>query len=155
LWLFGSVGGVVLSNGGSFLFEETQTITVASQSFTVRIGDATAGGVPATLFRDNASLYIAVALDSAPDQETGPRTAITFGGYAHALSCCQSPMVRTVNGLVGDVALAAGQNVTITANGNTLTIAAAGSGLTNVSDDATLLGDGTSSAPSGSRRRSD
>jgi hypothetical protein len=110
------------SAGGSQLFEETQTVMVVSQSFTVRIGDATAGGVPATLFRDNLSLWIAFALDATSDMEIGFRTAFTSGGYAHAAQLLSSPMLRTVNGMVGDVALAAGTNVTITPSGNTLTI---------------------------------
>jgi hypothetical protein len=136
------------NSGGTLLFEETQTVMVASQTFTVRTGDATAGGVPATLFRDNNSLWIAFALDSAPDTEIGPRTAITSGGYAHAAAVLSSPMVRTVNGLVGDVALAAGTNVTITPSGNTLTIDAT-TGLTNVAHDGTLIGTGTSGSPLG------
>jgi hypothetical protein len=94
------------------------------------------------------SLWIGFALDSAPAVEIGFRTAMTSGGYAHAAQLLSSPMVRTVNGLVGDVALAAGSNVTITPSGSTLTIGAT-TGLATVSRDATLLGDGTSGAPLG------
>jgi hypothetical protein len=134
--------------GGVLVFEETQTVTVLSQTFTARIGDATADGVPATSFRDNSSLWIAFALDSAPDMEIGLRTAITSGGYAHAAAVLSSPMVRTVNGLVGDVTLAPGSNVTITPSGSTLTIDAT-TGLTNVAHDGTLIGNGTDGAPLG------
>ena len=35
--------------GGTLQFEETQTVTVAAERFLVRIGEATAGGVPATV----------------------------------------------------------------------------------------------------------
>jgi len=133
---------------GTFLFEETQTVMVVGERFTVRVGDATVGGVPATLFRDNASLWIAFALDSAPDIEIGARTALTSGGYAHAAALVAGPMVRTVNGLVGDVVLAEGPNVTITPTGNTLTIAAPNA-LTGVTHDSTLSGEGTGGAPLG------
>ncbi len=136
------------SPGGTLRFEETQTVLVTSESFTVRIGDVTAGGVPATLFRNNPSLWIAFALDSTPDTEIGTRAAITSGGYAHAAAILAGPMVRTLNGLVGDVVLAEGSNVTITPSGNTLTIGAT-TGLTSVAHDGTLFGNGTGSAPLG------
>jgi hypothetical protein len=136
------------SPGGTLRFEETQTVQVISETFTVRVGDATAGGVPAPVFRDNSSLWIAFALDSTPDMEIGPRTAITSGGYAHAAALLTSPMVRTVNGLVGDVVLAPGSNVTITPTGNTVTIDAS-PGLTNVAHDGTLVGTGAGGAPLG------
>ncbi len=42
--------------GGTLQFEETQTVTVAAERFLVQIGQATAGGVPATVFRGNTSL---------------------------------------------------------------------------------------------------
>jgi hypothetical protein len=137
-----------VQTGGAPLFEETQTVRVTSETFTLRIGDATAGGVPATLFRSAPSLWIAYALDVMPDSQIGLRTAITSGGYAHTAALLSGPMVRTVSGLMDDVTLAAGPNVTIIPFGNTLTIAA-DPGLASVSHDGTLVGDGTGSAPLG------
>ena len=59
-----------------------------------------------------------------------------------------SQVVRSLNGLMGDVTLAAGANITITPSGNTLTIAAPNS-LTSIAHDATLQGNGTSGSPLG------
>src|SRR5258708_29234123 len=58
-----------IQTGGARLFEERQTVTVTSETFTVRIGDATAGGVPATLFLSTPSLWIAYALEAMPDSQ--------------------------------------------------------------------------------------
>jgi hypothetical protein len=137
-----------VATGGAHVFEETQNVMVAAERFTVRIGDVTVNGVPATTFRDNPSLWIAFALDTTPDTEIGARTAMTSGGYAHAAALVTGPSVRTLNDLVGDVTLAAGPSVTITPSGNTLTIDAS-AGLTAVSRDATLMGNGTSGSPLG------
>jgi hypothetical protein len=131
---------------GAFVFEETQTVTVTGERFTTRIGDATPNGVPATHFRDNLSLWIAFAFDTSPDTQIGARTPMTSGGYAHAAALVMGPMVRSLNGLVGDVDLAGGPNVMITSSGNTLTIGAA-TGLPTVSHDDTLAGNGTGGAP--------
>jgi hypothetical protein len=54
--------------------------------------------------------------------------------------------VRSLNGLTGNVTLAAGANITITPSGNTLTVAAANA-LTGVAHDATLTGNGTQASP--------
>ncbi len=60
-------------------------------------------------------------------------------------------VVKSFNGLTDSISLAAGSNVTITPSGNTLTIAASGSGggLATVSHDGTLAGNGTSGLPLG------
>jgi hypothetical protein len=73
------------SAAGMMVFEETQTgIDASSTCFSVRIGDATAGGLPSAVFANNTSLWIAFALDSAPDTELGGgRTPLTSAGYAH------------------------------------------------------------------------
>jgi hypothetical protein len=57
-------------------------------------------------------------------------------------------VVKSLNGLKGDVQLAAGSNITITPAGNTLTVAAPNV-LTAVAHDATLAGDGTQASPLG------
>jgi hypothetical protein len=54
--------------------------------------------------------------------------------------------VSSLNGLKGDVTLAAGPNITITPSGNTLTVAAPNA-LTTVEHDATLTGNGTAASP--------
>lgn len=70
------------STGGTFVFEETQTVDVAAETFSVFVGDATSGGIPSTVFANNASLWIALAMDATPDTEIGDRTPITSAGYA-------------------------------------------------------------------------
>jgi hypothetical protein len=58
-------------------------------------------------------------------------------------------VVRSLNGLQGDLVLAAGANITVTpSNGNTLTIAAPNA-LTTVTHNATLTGNGTAASPLG------
>lgn len=56
--------------------------------------------------------------------------------------------VKSFNGLFDNVSLAAGSNITITPSGNTLTISSL-LGLTSVTHDASLTGDGTGSSPLG------
>ncbi len=79
---------------------------------------------------------------------------ITLGGLKFPDGSVQttafnpSQVVRSLNGLTGDVQLAAGANITITPSGNTLTIAAAGA-LTGVTHDGTLTGNGTPASPLG------
>jgi hypothetical protein len=57
-------------------------------------------------------------------------------------------VVRSLNGLMGDLSLVPGSNITITPGANTVTIAASGL-LTGVSHDATLVGDGSLGSPLG------
>jgi sugar lactone lactonase YvrE len=56
--------------------------------------------------------------------------------------------VRSFNGLFDNVSLVAGSNVTLTPSGNTLTISSL-LGLTSVSHDSSLTGDGTGTSPLG------
>jgi hypothetical protein len=78
----------------------------------------------------------------------------TMGGYKFPDGTIQSTafsagqVVSSLNGLKGDVILAAGSNLTITPSGNTLTIAAPNA-LSAVAHDATLTGNGTSGSPLG------
>jgi len=74
------------------------------------------------------------------------------GTVAIPLAIANGQVVRSVNGLHDNITLAAGTNVTITPSGSTLTIAASGSGgggLSAVSHDFTLAGDGTGAHPLG------
>ncbi len=68
-------------------------------------------------------------------------------GAVSSMKIAAGQVVKSLNGLTDDLTLAAGSNVTITPSGNTLTIAATGSGSTPVSHNATLSGDGTSGNP--------
>jgi hypothetical protein len=76
---------------------------------------------------------------------------ITMGGLKFPDGTLQttafdsSQVVRSLNGLTGDVQLAAGANITITPAGNTLTIAAS----SVVAHDATLTGNGSEASPLG------
>jgi hypothetical protein len=76
----------------------------------------------------------------------------TLGGYKFPDGTIQttafsaSQVVRSLNGLKGDVTLAAGANITIMPSGNTLTIAAPNA-LTTVAHDSTLAGEGTAASP--------
>jgi len=73
-----------VASGGTQCFEETQTVQVTTQTFSVFIGDATTGGIPPSpCFTTNTSLWVAFALDGSPDVEIGGRAAITSSGYAH------------------------------------------------------------------------
>jgi hypothetical protein len=55
-------------------------------------------------------------------------------------------VVTSLNGLKGDVQLAAGSNISITPNGNTLSISASGL-LSGVNHDTTLMGSGAAASP--------
>ena len=57
-------------------------------------------------------------------------------------------VVKSLNGLMGDLTLQAGANITVTPSGNTLVIAAPNS-LNAVTHNATLTGNGTSTSPLG------
>jgi hypothetical protein len=80
----------------------------------------------------------------------------TLGGYKFPDGTVQTTaglapnlVVRSLNGLRGDVQLAAGANITITPSGNTLTIAAGNGGIGAVAHNATLVGNGTAASPLG------
>jgi hypothetical protein len=78
----------------------------------------------------------------------------TLGGYKFPDGTVQNSafnpgqVVRSLNGLTGEVQLAGSQNITITKSGNTLTVAAPNA-LTAVAHDATLTGNGTPASPLG------
>lgn len=56
-------------------------------------------------------------------------------------------VVKSLNGLSDGITLQAGSNITITPSGNTITIDSTNSGLSSVSRNSTLTGDGTSANP--------
>lgn len=93
---------------------------------------------------------------------TSPTSTLTVAGTIEALDGYKFPdgttqttafdpnkVVRSLNGLRGDLALAAGTNITVTpSGGNTLTIAAPDV-LTSVFHNTTLTGNGTAASPLG------
>jgi len=119
--LNGLTGGVTIAHGAN------TSVNVNGQTITI---DAVAG---------SGTGLTAVAHDNSL---TGSGTVGVPIGIANG------QVVRSLNGLHDAVTLAAGSNVTLTPSGSTLTIAATGGGgLSSVSHDSTLHGDGTGGSP--------
>ncbi|MDQ6788628.1 MAG: tail fiber domain-containing protein [Acidobacteriota bacterium] len=118
----------------------TQTVTgvnVSNGVFTVQLDFTSAP------FATGADRYLEIRVKKPADASyttLAPRQRITSAPYAitalnsnklggvDANQFVTGQVVRTLNGLNGDVTLAAGSNVTITPTGNTLTIATTGAG---------------------------
>jgi hypothetical protein len=119
-------------NGNGLKFPDTTMQTtaglIAVATNATLTGDGT-GGSP-----------LAVA-DQAID------TAQLKDGGVTGAKIAPAQLVKSINTLKDDVTLAAGDNVTITPGGNTLTIAATSQGINTVSHNATLAGDGTGGNP--------
>jgi trimeric autotransporter adhesin len=92
-----------------------------------------------------------------------PTSRLTVAGMIHSLSggykfpdgtiqttagIAPNLVVRSLNGLMGDLTLMPGANITITPGANSLTFAATGL-LSTVAHDATLAGNGTATSPLG------
>ncbi len=140
--------------------------THAASATTVIIGS----GTPGQLVKWTSSTLVGDAVISEDGSgrigigTTAPTSKLTvqgmiettLGGYKFPDGTVQTTafnpgqFVRSLNGLQGNVTLAGGANVTITPNGNTLTIATTNV-LTGVAHDATLKGDGTAATPLGLR----
>jgi hypothetical protein len=134
------------------------------------VGSGTTGQIPKWLGSDGASTFTIgnsnifedkfgkVAIGGLPSGTSlltvRGMIETTLGGYKFPDGTIQttafnpSQVVRSLNGLTGNVTLAAGANITITPSGNTLTIAAANA-LTGVAHDTTLQGNGTLASPLG------
>jgi hypothetical protein len=67
------------ANGGTVLFQETQTVQVLRGVFNTVIGGATAGGIPPSVTFDRP-YFLGVAVDEGP--ELSPRTPMTSVPYA-------------------------------------------------------------------------
>src|SRR5262249_27874515 len=97
---------------------------------------------------------VGVGTDSPTSRLTVAGTVQSLGGgfkfpdgtIQTTAGIAPSQVVRSLNGLMGDVTLAAGANITITPVGNTITIAGPNA-LTGVFHDSTLDGNGTSGSP--------
>src|SRR5215472_5996193 len=77
----------------SFSYEETQQLNAdmdgclstpdSVSGSTVFVGNGTTAGIPAAVFATNPSMWIAFALDSAPDDELGGgRVPVSSSGYS-------------------------------------------------------------------------
>lgn len=75
-----------------------------------------------------------------------PKIAAIVSLAASIAAAGSAPIVTSINGVSGNVTLAAGSNVTITPSGKTLTIS---SGAPAVAHDASLSGNGTPASPLG------
>ncbi len=138
-----------LSSGGSPLWTETHTLDVVGGLFSTIFGKTT----PLNLAFDKP-YWLGISVN--PGAELTPRIELTSSPYSlHARSIADNSVttnkivantvVRSVNNLKDNVVLSAGENVTVTPSGNTLTIAAAGSGdgdITAVTAEGGLAGGG-------------
>lgn len=120
------------ATGGTELWSETQTVDISNGVFNVILGSST----PLTLSFD-FPYWLGVTVGQDP--ELAPRIELTASAYSlNTRSIADSAVtgnkiadeqvVRSVNSIKDEVTLAAGDNVTITQDDNTITIAAAGGG---------------------------
>lgn len=151
------------------LAKKEKNKTIAPAASTPVTGSGTAGRISKWLGVSGSTTYVLGDSNVFEDKfgkvgigtttPTSPLTVqgmieITLGGLKFPDGTIQSTafnpgqVVSSLNGLTGDVQLAAGDNITITPSGNTLTIAASG-GLTGVAHDTTLKGNGTAASPLG------
>jgi hypothetical protein len=130
---FDSTAGkfMVSENGGTFVNLASGGTLTGVTPGTGLTGGGTTGNVP-----------VAIA-------NQGVNTAQLADNGVTSQKIASGQVVKNVNGLTDGVTLSAGSNVTITPSGNTLTIASTASGLSSVSHDATLTGNGTGGTPLG------
>ena len=138
--------GVILSNGnysltfklynaesgGTALWTETKSVTVQDGVFSTQLGSTTPINLPFT-----ESYYLGVSVGAV--SELTPRFPLSSVPYSlmslnvpdgsiTAAKISNGQVVKSLNGLKDAVTLVAGSNVTITPNGNNLTISSAGGG---------------------------
>ena len=128
-----TVQGMIETTLGGYKFPDGTVQTTAGISFVTH--DASLAG----LGTDASPLGIAVG---------GVNTVHLANGAVTAPKIANGTVVRSFNGLFDNVSLVAGNNITITPAGNTLTISAPNT-LTSVAHDATLSGNGTTASPLG------
>jgi hypothetical protein len=129
---------LILLLGSAFITKlpPTETVVRAAASFLSSVAH------DSTLVGDGTS--------SAPlgVANNGVGTPQIASGAVTAPKIASGQVVKSINGLSDGVTLAAGSNVSLALTGQTLTISSL-SGLTSVAHDATLVGNGTSTAPLG------
>ena len=112
--------------GGTALWDETQSITPINGVIQVLLGSATT--FPTDLFKNNGARYLDIEVGG---ESLTPRFQLTSVSYALRAAIAddvQGDLVSTVNGIAGDVVLKEGANVTISQDGEEITIASAGAG---------------------------
>jgi hypothetical protein len=120
------------ASGGSALWTETKSVTVQDGVFATQLGNTTQINLP---FTEGYYLGVTVAAGS----ELTPRFPLSSVPYSFmslnvpdgsvtATKIANGEVVKSLNGLKDAVTLVAGSNVTITPNGNNLTISSAGGG---------------------------
>ncbi|MBU8895912.1 hypothetical protein KRR26_09865 [Corallococcus sp. M34] len=70
---------------GSVLFQETQSVTVASQAFTVKLGANTSGGIEPAALAGFSNVYVAFTLNGSTT-EIGTRTPLNAAAFALTLA---------------------------------------------------------------------
>ena len=105
-----------VSAGGSPLWSETQTVRVTQGIVNAVLGNTT----PIDIVFDR-QMYIGISVDGAP--ELSPRIQLTAAPYAlGAASVQEDALVRSLNGVQGDLHIAAEDEVTVTGSGDTIRI---------------------------------
>ena len=132
-------------------------VSVNSGRFGVLLGSGDRPPLLDVLLSSNGPLWLEVTVDPADGPEEAlPRTKLTSTAFAlraeqaqQAQRVADGAAVRSLNGLTNAVTLSGGENISISQDGNTLTIAAAvpEGGLTAVTSDETLSGAGTDDEP--------
>ena len=121
-----------LPSGTAYVWEEGQSIAVIKGIFNVVLGTANPLGIPF-----DKPYWLGLRVAGGP--ELAPRTVLTSSAYSlNTLSIVDTAVtgrkiadgqvVRSLNKLKDHVTLAAGTNVSITQNGDTLRIGASGGG---------------------------
>jgi len=129
------------ASGGSALWTETKSVSVQDGVFATQLGSTTPITLPFT-----ESYYLGVAV--ATGSELTPRFPLSSVPYSFmslnvpdgsitAAKISNGEVVKSLNGLKDAVTLVAGSNVTITPNGNNLTISSAGGGGAGISGSGT------------------
>ncbi len=151
--------------GGSALWTEIQTVTVAKGVFNVMLGSVTP--FPSTVFSSAGDRFLGIKVGNDP--EIAPRFRLTSAAFAirareaegvvdgaintadladgivTAPKIAAGQVVKSVNGRTDAVTLVAGTNVTLTPSGNTITIASTAAGvpsINNITGPVTISGAG-------------
>src|SRR3989339_302772 len=121
-----------ISSGGTALWFESKSVQVSGGVFTTQLGSSTPITLPFT-----EVYYLGVSVGTG--SELIPRFPLSSVGYSFmslnvpdgsisAIKIPEGQVVKSLNGLNDAVTLVAGSNVTITPNGNNLTISSTGGG---------------------------
>ena len=112
--------------GGASLWSETQSITAADGVIQVLLGSV--NDLPEDIFSNDGGRYLEIVVDGEILTPRFQFTSVSYALRAEVADAISGPLVSTVNEIQGDVTIKEGANVTITRDGQELTIAAAGGG---------------------------